>query len=561
MSLKDLIKTLNLTADLFELLEENAFRINSYRAAARSLEGIEESLESLTERKFKGVPKIGSTLAVLLVEYAQSGVFGPLEEAASQVPAGVLTLFKVRGLGPKKIRLLWNTGIESLEDLREACENGVIATLKGFGAKSQANILESVVFALQSQERFHLSTAMSIADLLLQHFKDMAPRLAGSVSRGLETAADVEITISCSKDSTEDTLKKIAENVHHAEGYPAWQGEIQGVRIEVGYAEPEVRGALDATFSGAYWRETLQARATEKSMELSSAGLKQNGSPLFTLSEEDVLEALDFPYLPPEYREPEHEGLSLPEASELVTVQDIKGMLHVHSHYSDGIPTLRDLIQTVTANGHEYLGMGDHSVSAYYARGLSIERLQEQMQEIDALRSEGFKILKGSEVDILQDGTLDYPDEVLSQLDYVVASVHSHFTLSEKEQTERLIKAVSHPLITILGHPTGRLLLRRPSYAVDLDAVLEAAAAHNTVIEINANAYRLDLDWRVALKWRDRLKFAINTDAHVLGGLKDIRYGVAVARKAGLTPQHIINTLSYEELQEFVKKQRSGRQS
>ncbi|GEM47117.1 PHP domain-containing protein [Deinococcus cellulosilyticus] len=559
MSLKDLIKTLNLTADLFELLEENAFRINSYRAAARSLESVEDSLEDLVQRKFRDVPKVGSTLAALLVEYVETGVFGPLEEAASQVPAGVLTLFRVRGLGPKKIRLLWNTGIESLEDLREACENGQIATLKGFGAKSQANILESVIFALQSQERVHMSTAMSIAEVLMENFRDMSPKLAGSVSRGLETSADVEITISCSKESTYGTLKLIAEDVQHAEGYAAWQGRIQGVRVEVGYAEPEVRGAMDAMFSGAYWREKLEQKAQEKGMEISSSGLKQQSSPLFTLSEEDVYEALELPHLPPEYREPEHEGLVLPSAEELITVRDIRGMLHVHSHYSDGIPTLRDLITTVVQNGHEYLGMGDHSVSAYYAHGLSIERLREQMREIDELRKEGFKILKGSEVDILQDGSLDYPDDVLAELDYVVASVHSHFTLSEEEQTKRLVQAVSHPLVTILGHPTGRLLLRRPSYALNLDAVLEAAAERGTVIEINANAYRLDLDWRVALKWRDRLKFAINTDAHVLGGLKDIRYGVAVARKAGLTPAHVINTLGHQEMLDFIQKQRSAR--
>ncbi|GGJ25832.1 DNA polymerase/3'-5' exonuclease PolX [Deinococcus roseus] len=559
MSLKDLIKTLNLTADLFELLEENAFRINSYRAAARSLEGVDDSLENLVQQKFKNVPKVGSTLAALLVEYSETGVFAPLEEAASQVPAGVLTLFRVRGLGPKKIRLLWNTGIESLEDLREACETGKIATLKGFGAKSQANILEGVIFALQSQERVHMSTALSIAELLVQNFRDMDPRLAGSVSRRLETSADVEITISCSKESTYGTLKMLSENVEPVEGYPAWKGEVQGVRVEVGYAEPEVRGAMDAVFSGSYWREKLQKAAQQQGFELSAAGLKKDGAPLFTLSEADVLEALGIADVPPEHREPEHEGLTLPAASEMITVQDIKGMLHVHSHYSDGIPSIREIIETVQQNGHEYLGMGDHSVSAFYAHGLSIERLREQMREIDELRKDGFKILKGSEVDILQDGSLDYPDDILAELDYVVASVHSHFTLSEQEQTERLIKAVSHPLVTILGHPTGRLLLRRPSYALNLDAVLEAAAANSTVIEINANAYRLDLDWREALRWRDRLKFAINTDAHVLSGLKDIRYGVAVARKAGLTPAHVINTLGYQELQDFIQKQRAAR--
>ena len=238
---------------------------------------------------------------------------------------------------------------------------------------------------------------------------------------------------------------------------------------------------------------------------------------------------------------------------------DLRGMIHTHSVWSDGTTSIAEMAAEALRLGHEFLGTGDHSRAAYYANGLSIERLQAQLKEVRELQAAGVPLVAGAEVDILEDGTLDYPDDVLAELDYVVASVHSHFTLESAKQTERLVRAASHPLVTVLGHPTGRLLLRRGSYALDLDAVMAACAAQGTVVEINANAARLDVDWRVALRWRDRVKFAINTDAHVLGGLQDARYGVLVARKAGLTPAHVVNTLSRGDFLEFVARQRAAR--
>nr|WP_221277151.1 DNA polymerase/3'-5' exonuclease PolX [Deinobacterium chartae] len=560
-----MVGALKTTADLLELLNENAFKVNSYRAAARSLEGEERPVEELQAARFAGVPKIGTQLGAALTEYLETGTFGPLEEAASLVPPGVLSIFRVRGLGPKKIRALWEAGIESLEDLREACRNGRVAAMRGFGAKSQENILEGVEFALRAQGRQHLSTACTVADGLLHLLEGLEARVAGSLRRGLEAVGDVEVTVTAERDTVRARLEGHLENLHEAADYPAWQGEVNGVPVEVGYAPAAVRGALDLMFSGKAYQALLQQRAQQRGLELSSRGLMRAGEALPAHDEQTVLAALELPHLPAPYREtehlalPEHEIAALPPESELIRTEQIRGMLHVHSSYSDGVNSVREMADEVRRLGQSYLGMGDHSVSAYYANGLSPERLRAQMQEIDALRGEGYAILKGAEVDILEDGSLDYDDDLLSELDYVVASVHSHFTLPAARQTERLIRAVSHPLITILGHPTGRLMLRRPPYALDLDAVLEAAAARGTVIEINANAYRLDLDWREALRWRNRLRFAINTDAHVTGGLRDVRYGVMVARKAGLTAAHVVNTLEQDAFLEFVRAQRAAR--
>ncbi|MCD0167488.1 PHP domain-containing protein, partial [Deinococcus sp. 12RED42] len=308
-------------------------------------------------------------------------------------------------------------------------------------------------------------------------------------------------------------------------------------------------------------RESLREEAKARGFDLSGRGLIRAGEVLDTPTEADVMKTLGLPLRPAEYRDPEHDAVweALPHPDALVTVGDLRGMLHTHSTWSDGASSIADMAAETVRLGHGFLGTGDHSRAAHYANGLSIERLQAQLKEIRELQAAGVPLVAGAEVDILDDGSLDYPDDVLAQLDYVVASVHSLFTLSPERQTERLIRAASHPLITILGHPTGRLLLRRPGYALDLDAVMAACAERGTVVEINANAYRLDIDWRVALTWRDRVKFAINTDAHVPGGLKDAKYGVMVARKAGLTPAHVVNTLEREAFLAFVQEQRAAR--
>lgn len=562
LSKKSLVGALKTTADIIDLLGLDEFRAQAYRSAARGLEGVDVEVDALVAAGFVGVPKVGKSIAAELTEYVQSGVFGPLEDAASQVPPGVLGLFRVRGLGPKKIRALWDAGIDSLEGLREACRDGRVAGLKGFGAKSAATFLEAVEFALGAQERQHLSTGLEVAELLVSRLPGLEARLSGDVRRGQDTVRVARVTVTGSAQDVTARLSGLVENLAPVEKKPVLEGRVDGVPVEIAYAPVEARGALDLMMGGStHYREALRAEAATQGFDLSGRGLKRGGVVIPTPSEADVMRELGQNVRPATYREPEHDGCwqDLPPPEQLIQVSDLRGMLHTHSTWSDGAASIQVMAGEALRLGHEFLGTGDHSRAAHYANGLSIERLRAQLKEIRELQAAGEPLVAGAEVDILEDGSLDYPDDVLEQLDYVVASVHSLFTLPEAKQTERLVRAASHPLVTILGHPTGRLLLRRPGYALELDAVLDACAANGTVVEINANAYRLDLDWRVALRWRERLTFAINTDAHVPTGLADARYGVAVARKAGLTPAQVVNALSRMEFLEFVQKQRAAR--
>ncbi len=559
---KSLVHALNAAADLLDLLGEEAFRAQAYRSAARSLEGLEAEASALAAKDFAGIPKVGKNIAAELGAYMQSGTFGPLEDAASQIPPGVLGLFRVRGLGPKKIRALWDAGFDSLERLREGAQNGGVAGTKGFGAKSAATILEAVDFALASQERQSLSTGLDISQALAARLSDLDGRISGDARRGLDTVRVARVTVTGKADEVTARLAGVVEDLAPVEKKPVLAGRVDGVPVEIAYAPADARGALDLMMGGAApYREELRTEAKARGFDLSGRGLKKDGVPIPTPTEQDVTDALGLPLRPAEYREPEHDGVwqTLPPPEQLVTVGDIRGMLHTHSVWSDGAATVRDMVGATVDLGHAFLGTGDHSRAAHYANGLSIERLHAYIAEIRALQAEGLPVLAGAEVDILDDGSLDYPDEELLKLDYVVASVHSLFTLDPAKQTARLVRAASHPLITVLGHPTGRLLLRRPGYALDLEAVLAACEANSTVVEINANAARLDLDWRDALRWRERLTFAINTDAHVPGGLSDTRFGVAVARKAGLGPGQIINTLDQAGFLEFVALQRAAR--
>lgn len=561
-SRKTLVSLLKSTADVLDLLAADEFRAKAYRNAARGLESVETELDELQATSFAKVPKVGKSIAGELMGYLQTGIFAPLEEAASQVPPEVMGLFRVRGLGPKKVRALWDAGIDSLEALREAARNGSLAKLKGFGAKSVATILEAVEFALAAQKRVHLSTGVEVVGQVAQWLAEYQPQPAGDMRRGLETVRSARLTVTATLEQVQSGLEGRLQELEVIEGKPLITGRLDGVLVEVAYASAQTRGALDLMMGGSNeYREDVRAIAQAAGYDLSGRGLVKKGELIAASSEQEICSELGLKWRPTEYREPEHERIweQLPSPAELIQVSDLRGMLHTHSTWSDGATTVQNMVAKAVELGHEYLGTGDHSQSAAYAGGMSIPRLREHIAEVRELQAAGVPVIAGAEVDILEDGSLDYPDDVLAELDYVVGSVHSLFTLDADRQTARLVKAVSHPLITILGHPTGRLLLRRPGYALDLNAVLEACQKNQTVVEINANPYRLDLDWRMALQWRNRLKFAINTDAHVPGGLQDTYYGVAVARKAGLGPTQVINTLTQQQFLDFVQTQRINR--
>jgi DNA polymerase (family X) len=560
MTKKDAINALGLTADLLELIGDNEMRAKAYRNAERALDNFEEDWDALSARGFQGVRGIGVQLAASLSGFHATGTFPPLQELQEQVPPGVLELFRVRGLGPKKIRVLWDGGIASLVDLLESARAGKLAALKGFGAGSQAKILEAAEFAITSSARRMVSMAeetfLQLA-VVLQGMARIEP--GGSLRRGLETIGDLDVIAMGDRSAILAALEPYAPKPDAT--YPHLISfHFEGISVQLGVTTPDTLGAARFVMTGSkVYLETAFEKARAQNWELSSRGLFDGYELIPTPSESDVFRALDLPELIPEFREPEHIGRALPEPQDLVALEQMRGMLHVHTTYSDGAHSVREMALKARDLGMTYLGICDHSRSAFYANGLSIPRVKEQWQEIDALNSEleGIRILKGIESDILAEGALDYPDDILERFDFIVASIHSLFNLSQVDQTKRLINAVQNKYTTILGHPSGRLLLRRPSYEFDVKAVLEAAKDAGTVVEINASPYRLDLDWRFVLK-ADQQLFAINTDAHSTSGYLDLRHGVRVARKGALTKARCVNTFSSDEFMMLAKKKRGG---
>jgi DNA polymerase (family X) len=565
MTKKDAVNALGSTADIMELLGENEFKVLAYRKAERILENMTGDWDAVVAFEFKKISGIGAQLAIDLTEFTQSGRFGPLEDAASLVPPGVLELFRVRGLGPKKIRSLWNADVTSLEALIEGCRAGTIAAIKGFGGGTQAKLLENAEFVLSNSERRHMAVAEGAFEFLKAHLEGVVLRIepGGSLRRGFETIGDLDVIVIGGRDAVFRSLKPFG--AHDDSSYP-WliEATIAGMTAQIQVANTDSWGAAQLMMTGSKsWLEGAISSASARGLEFTSAGLFRDGKLELTPTEESAFALLEMPYIIPEWREPEHQALlatgleNLPDPSKLIQLSQMRGMLHIHTSYSDGAHTVKQMALAAQALGMTYIGVCDHSQTAAYAGGLTPARVRAQWQEIDAVQGEvDIRILKGIESDILADGSLDYTDDILEGFDFVVASIHSSFTLSEVAQTERLVRAVSNPFTTILGHPTGRLLLRRPPYKFDLEAVLAAAEAHGTVIEINANSYRLDLDWRDVLQARRRVKFAINTDAHHTDGFDDLKYGIRVARKGALETKDVINTL---EVEEFLRLARGKR--
>jgi DNA polymerase (family X) len=560
---KDALHALSLTADLIELLGQNEFRALAYRKSERLLERWEGNWDAAIDDGFKDAPGVGVQLGQLLTQYAQTGVFQPLEEVRAQVPMSVQDLFRVRGLGPKKIRALWDNGVDSLTALVQAAKDGSLATLKGFGKSTQDKLLEAAEFVLSVGERHRVGVAQFAFDALKQRLEGIAElHPAGSLRRGLETVGDLDAVAVGDATAIRAALEPLG--VQPDATYPSLlSASIEGMTLQLAIATPQTVGATLLVMTGSKpFLQRANTASLEKGFgELTSKGIFDGYELVPTPSERDAFRALELPYRLPEWREPEHDDATLPDPETLVTISSVQGMLHVHTSYSDGAHSVLEMATAARALGMRYLGICDHSQTAFYAGGLTPARVRAQWQEIDAVNAEfvDFRILKGIESDILEDGSLDYDDELLSGFDFVVASVHSKFDLSLERQTERLVRAVQNPFTTILGHPTGRLLLRRPSYKLDIPAVLEAARVTGTTVEINANPYRLDLDWRDLLRAPRDLRIAVNTDAHHISGYDDLKYGIRIARKAAVTRDRFTNALNANEFLELARAKREGR--
>jgi DNA polymerase (family 10) len=559
---------------LLEVRGENPFRTRAYHNAADALKGLPDDLSAMIQDgRLREVPGIGETMHAKIAQLATSGQLPAYDELRKATPPGLVALLRVPGLGPKKIKALHDElKIESLADLHAAAEAGKIAGLKGFGQKTAAKILEGVAFIESQGDRILQSTARRLVEPILAAVRAnpdvIRSEVCGSLRRRNETIGDLDVLFSADNPvPIIDAFVKLPEVAKVLAHGPT----KASVRLADG-VQCDLRGVNDNQFAFALHYFTgskahniaMRKRAIERGLKLNEYALEGAKGSEKCKDEVDLFRALGLAYVPPEMREDQGE-FDLAEKGtlpDLVTLDDLTGTFHCHSDWSDGGNTLAEMAEAAQALGLKYLGIADHSRSAGYAGGLTIDRVRKQWDEIDELNQKfgkSFRIYKGTECDILPDGSLDFPDDVLEGFDYVVASVHSVFGLSREAMTARIVRAVQHPLVTILGHPTGRLLLARDGYSVDLDAVIEAAAKAQTMIEINANPHRLDLDWVHARRAASLgVPIAINPDAHSTKGLTDLDYGVGVARKAGLTASQIFNAASPPQVGKKLKELREG---
>ena len=565
MSNKEIAKLFKITASLLELHDENPFKIRAYIGAVFSIEKMEQEIASLNAEELEKVEGLGKSMAVKIAEIKDKGSFAELDNLLTITPPGVVQMLKIKGIGPKKVKTIWKeTGIETIEALSVACEENKIAQIKGFGEKTQQTILENIVFLLQQEGRFFYAEVEPVA-LQLQNELEKTSfvfSLSGHARRYLETEDVLKFLVASENSASVftflDTLPFLQKNERECSPN-AWRGKAlqPNIKVEVKVCPPAQFGSkliLDSSGEG-HLEKLINETET-----LAQYFRKQ---PFAT--EKQAYESLGMPVFLPELREGLIEFKNENEASgysnpALINYQDLKGTLHNHTKYSDGENTLFEMAQKCIEMGLQYFGVADHSKSAQYAGGLYEKDILRQHAEIEELNNQlaPFKILKGIESDILGDGSLDYEDNILKSFDYVVASVHSALGMDEARANQRLIKAIENPFTTILGHPTGRLLLRRQGYPVDHRKIIDACVANGVVIEINASPYRLDLDWRwIPYALEKGAMLSINPDAHDLDGLHDMYYGSLVARKGGLTAKNCLNAMGLKELENYLKRRLS----
>ena len=545
---------------LLELKGESPFKSNAYYNAARTITSLSDDLtELVASGRIRDVKGIGRALAEKLAELVGTGRLAYYEELKQSVPQGLVEMTAIQGLGPKKITVIWEKlGITTVGELDYACIENRLAGLPGFGPKTQEKIRQGIL-RLRKRRGYHLyANVIGEAELLVAALRQSTgvghALLVGDLRRRMEVVRSIEALVAG------DQPQAVLGHLRQVEGLTevALEGDRitatspSGLPVTVSVTKEITAQILLAATGNDEHLAALAARAAGKNLPWYG---RQHGAvhPPEGDSEEALYALLGLPFIEPELRE----GLDELEAAEtggtaaLVQAGQIQGIFHNHTIYSDGSAGLEEMAEAAKALGYRYIGISDHSQSAFYANGLKEDRIREQHAAIDALRRRisGITILKGIEADILADGAMDYPDEVLARFDFVIGSVHSRFNLSEEEQTARVIRALANPHVTMLGHPTGRLLLSREGYRIDMKRVIDAAKDYGKVIEVNANPHRLDLDWRLCRYAKAKgVKVSINPDAHATDGLEDVPFGVNVARKGGLGPSDVVNTLGPDEI-------------
>jgi DNA polymerase (family 10) len=554
---------------ILELQGENPFKCRAYLNGARTLETSATDLTELVRTNRLGeLPGIGDALREKITTLITTGKLPYLDELRASIPAGLLPLLDLPGLGPKKLRALREKlKIESLEALTQACQDGRLAALEGFGEKTATNLLEAIDRHANYKKLHRLGTALPAARTLLEHLKQsplvLHAEIAGSLRRGKEVVKDLDLIASSKKPKEVMKLFVSSPNVEKVVNHGETKSSVilaGGIPCDLRVIPPDSWATALAHFTGSKEHNiALRQRAIDRGLHLSEWGLLKGKSktPLKLKDEKELHKALGLAFIPPELREDSGEiaAAEKDELPELLTRDQIRGCLHNHTLASDGQDSLSSMAHAAAEQGLEWLGIADHSKSSFQANGLDAKRLETQIEEIRLLNSKKPKctLLSGTECDILKDGKLDFPDSLLSELDYVVASVHSGFTSDEKEMTQRIIRAMENPHVTCLGHPTGRLLLEREAYPLNIPKILDAAAATGTWIELNANPWRLDLDWRWWHKARDLgILCCINPDAHKTSHLRFLDFGVTLARKGWLRAQDVVNTRTLSQLRKLL---------
>ncbi len=570
MDRSEIVMILNNIGMLLELKGENFFKSKAYYDAARRIEVMEENLEELVrDDKLKDIKGFGKALTQKITELVKTGRLDYYNRLKASFPEGLFELLKIQGLGPKRISTLYNKlGICNIEQLKQACNEGKLLELAGFGRKTQAAVIKSIDDLDKYSNRYLYYQASEISDLIIKLLDEneyvIRCSIAGSLRRKKEIIKDIDIIASSEKPDDVmgffTSLPMVTNIINRGETKTS---VIMDEKIQVDLrvvGDKEYPYALHH-FTGSKEHNTaMRHMAKDKGLKMNEYGIfdLDSGESADCRNEEEIFGLFDMEYIPPELRENNGEIKDALERAlpVLVCDKDIKGVVHVHTRYSDGKNSIKEMARACMGLGYKYLGISDHSENAFYAGGLKRDQIKRQHEEIDQLNesSSDFMILKGIELDILPDGNVDYDEEVLSWFDFTIASVHSSFNMDMGKMTDRIIKALKNEFVTILGHPSGRLLMSRDPYRVDMDEIIAAASEERVILEINANPYRLDLDWRYCKKAKELgCKFAICSDAHSIDEIYNIPFGVNTARKGWLTKEDIINTGSYKSLKkEFI---------
>lgn len=560
---------LNLTATLLELHEENVFKIKALQSAAVVVENSNQTLAELPLEQLVLIDGLGKSIAAKIGEITITGTTQELDELLKSTPKGVVEMLNIKGIGAKKVRTIWKElKVETLTALQLACERNEVAALKGFGEKTQETIKQNIEFTQAYAHYLRYDQAEAVGEILLTVLNKIKAisqvQITGEIARKLEVIHSIQLVV-----ATEENVQIIIEEINTIDflqptsklsGPYVWRG----VTIET-QTPVEIKFTTNALFQSTVYLNT----AADAHLATPLAHGKTIFQSLYKLeaeNENQLFEILRYPYIAPELREGiiEFELLAAKPDLQLLTTADLRGALHNHSTYSDGAYSVAEMAQRCIDLGLEYFGIADHSKSGnFYNNGMYENKVQQQQKEIDELNKKlaPFHIFKGIEVDILSDGALDYDDEVMASFDYVVASIHTNLKMDITKATARTIKAIEHPSTTILGHATGRLLLKREGFPLDYRKVIDACAANEVGIEINANPRRLDLDWRQVIYALEKgILISINPDAHSLDGLEDMKYGVNVGRKAGLTKEMTLNAMSSEAISQYFlqRKKRKG---